>query len=116
MGSANDSLTVRMKLAEAFETAGFQPILCATLEAARAARRFIQQSVGLLKVCVIKVWSVASGDGTPGSVLVYQLAVTNGGTRDARICIEAHRTSGVATTATQVLDGGCPHRHREAPT
>jgi uncharacterized repeat protein (TIGR01451 family) len=27
--------------------------------------------------------SVASGDGTPGSVLVYQLAVTNGGTRDA---------------------------------
>ncbi len=27
--------------------------------------------------------SVASGDGSPGSVLVYQLAVSNGGTRDA---------------------------------
>jgi two-component system NtrC family sensor kinase len=53
----DDSLTVRMDLAEAFEAAGFQPVLCSTIREAREA--LATQSIDLVILDVL----LPDGDG-----------------------------------------------------
>ena len=47
----DDSLTVRMDLADAFEASGLRPILCASIREARAA--FTAQAVDLVILDVL---------------------------------------------------------------
>lgn len=53
----DDSLTVRMDLAEAFEDAGFAPILCATIAEARVA--LLRDDIGVVVLDVV----LPDGDG-----------------------------------------------------
>ena len=106
----DDSLTVRMNLAEAFEEAGFDVLSCATVAEARAA--LASQDIGVAVLDVL----LPDGDGI---ALLKEMRATPAGAAAAVLMLSTEteirdRIRGLETGADEYV--GKPYDHRYVVT